>query len=273
VQISSTSNSRVRALAQLKDRRGRDESGLFLIEGAREIGRAADAGILIKEVLFCRELANIERASMVEALRDQGLPILELAPAPFAKIAYRRHPDGVIGVAHQSALSITDLKPPPDSVTLVAEAIEKPGNLGAMIRTADAAGCAAVIAADPVSDIFNPNVVRAAQGSLFALPVVTAAPAGVISWAKRRQVRLIAAEPAAVTSVWDVDLTGSIAIVIGSEHAGLSAAWQGMVTPAAIPMQGTADSLNASVAAAVLLFEAQRQRRQAPSPAPEPEAG
>ena len=262
MQISSTSNARVRALAKLKQRRGREEEQRFLIEGARELERATEAGIELVEVLFCREFADVERTALVTDLAASGVALLELAPAPFRKIAYREHPDGVIGVAATPAASLQSLEPPPGSITLVAEAIEKPGNLGAMIRTADAAGCHAVIAADPTTDIYNPNVVRAAQGSLFAVPAVTAAPAAVIGWAKRHDVQLVAADPAADRAVWDLDLTSSVAIVIGNEHSGLTPAWTTAATPVRIPMAGSADSLNASVAAAVMLFEAVRQRRQ-----------
>jgi TrmH family RNA methyltransferase len=260
VQISSTSNARVRALAKLKDRRSREETGTFLIEGARELERAAAAGVELVEVLFCRELATPRRRELVASLAETGLPVLELAPAPFEKISYRSGADGVAGVALQPDTRLGDLDPPSGSFSLIAESIEKPGNLGAMVRTADAAGAFAVVAADPVADVFNPNVVRAAQGSLFALPVAVAAPAAVIAWAKRRSVRLVAADPAAGVPVWDEDLTGSVGIVVGSEHTGLSAAWREAAAPVVIPMAGTADSLNASAAAAVLLFEAVRQR-------------
>jgi TrmH family RNA methyltransferase len=159
--------------------------------------------------------------------------------------------------------SLADLVPPDDPLVVVAEGIEKPGNLGAVIRTADGAGASAVIAADPRTDLFNPNAIRASLGTIFALPVVVASTPDTLAWLLGHGIRPVAARVDAPANYTDVDLRGPLAIVLGSEAGGLSATWTDpRVIPVAIPMRGMADSLNVSIAAAVLLYEARRQRGQ-----------
>lgn len=250
IDITSTANRHVRELAVLKQRRHRDAAGRFLVEGARELARAVDAGVAIDEVVFAPALAT----TSAEALAASFGGVTTMGEAPFGKLSVRRHPDGIIGVASTWQ---TDLDAIDRDLVLVAERIEKPGNLGAMLRTADGAG-AAVVAADPAVDLFNPNVVRASQGSLFTVPVAVAAPDAVAAWARARGSVVVATTEAA-TPLWDVDLSGRVAIVVGSEHAGVSERWLADGTPVAIPMAGAADSLNASVAAGIALYEAVRQ--------------
>jgi TrmH family RNA methyltransferase len=189
---------------------------------------------------------------------------VEAAAEPFRKAAYRSHPDGLLAVARSFPTGLDRIprrgrRGPP--LLLVVEAIEKPGNLGTMLRTADGAGADAVIVADPATDVFNPNVVRSSQGALFLIPVAVGSTAAVRAALGERGVTAFAASPAAAHDVWDADLTGPTAIVVGSEHAGLSPAWDGGTVGVRLPMAGASDSLNAAAAAAVLLYEAVRQRR------------
>ncbi len=250
-EITSPANPKIKSLAKLKDRRGREKAQRFLIEGARELGRAIDAGIPVEEIVYAPRLAS-DAAGRIVA---ETTSVTTVAEAPFHKLTMRQNPDGIIGVAATWRRSLDDITL---GLVLIVEAIEKPGNLGAMLRTADAAG-AAVVVADPSVDPFNPNVVRASQGSLFAVPFVVAGAADAAAWAAGRGA-VIVTTPDAPTSLWDADLTGPVAIVVGSEHSGVTDTWREVGTPVRIPMEGSADSLNASVAAAVLLYEAVRQQ-------------
>ncbi len=250
VDITSTANPHIKDLATLKTRRGRARSGRFLIEGRRELQAALDAGIIPDEVVLCQEAAG----DGVLALDLPG-PVIRVGVAVFAKLSVRQNPDGVLGVATTWTLAL-------DAVTtdlvLITESIEKPGNLGAMLRTADAAG-AAVVVADPTVDVFNPNVIRASRGALFSVPVAVTSTEAATAWASGRGA-VVVTSPEAGRPLWEMDLTGPVSIVIGSEHAGVSEAWREVGTTASIPMAGTADSLNASVTAGIALFEAVRQR-------------
>ena len=254
--IESSSNARIGATARLKDRRGRATSGLFLIEGSRETERAHAAGTAIAEVFLCRAYATDGTRTLAQSLAEYGIPLTTTSRPAFDKLSMRRHPDGIVAVAPLWDTSLTRLQ---NDLILAAESIEKPGNLGAMLRTADAAG-AGLLIADPNVDPFNPNVVRASQGALFSIPFAVTDTATALDWALRRG-SIVVASPTAPIEVWDVDLTGVTTVVIGSEHSGVSAQWSDAGQPVRIPMVGLADSLNASVAAAVLLYEAVRQSR------------
>ena len=184
-----------------------------------------------------------------------------MAEAPFRKASYRDRPEGLLGVARQFPTGLEGLQPGPDPLLLVAEAIEKPGNLGTMLRTAEAAGAAAVVVCDPATDPFNPNVVRASLGTLFSLPLVVADTTAAIAGLRRLGIRTVATTPGASTPHWEADLTGPVAVVVGSEQYGLSAAWLAAADrQVLIPMPGSVDSLNAAMAAGIVLFEAVRQR-------------
>lgn len=261
-KISSLQNPRIKQLVKLRDRRPRDEAGVFLVEGYREIRRALEKGVRPQELYFSREwfLGENEPALIAQA-EAAGAKLFELTKEAFAKVAYRERPDGLLAVAPQWKRQLAELVLPPNPFLLVVEAIEKPGNLGTILRSADAAGCHAVIVCDPVTDIFNPNVVRASTGVLFSVPLVVADSGTVHAWLKDRGLRVVATTPAAEALYTAVDLRGPLAVVMGSEQYGLSDFWlKHADLPVRIPMAGQADSLNVAMATIITLFEAVRQR-------------
>jgi TrmH family RNA methyltransferase len=261
--IQSRQNPRVQNLARLHDRAHRDAQARFLIEGQRELTRALDRSLPLDEIFFCPEYF---RDGTAQALLDRaaaaGIALCRLAPAAFDKASVREGPDGLLAVAPSWRRSLADLKLPAAPLLLVVEHVEKPGNLGALLRSADAAGAHAVIACDPVTDLFNPQVVRNSQGTLFSLSVVLADAAETLAFLRAHAFILVATTPAATADYWDIDLKGRIAVLVGGENAGLTDFWLNAANHSArIPMAGQADSLNVSAAASLLLYEAVRQRR------------
>lgn len=260
--ITSVSNPQIKELVRLRDRRHRDRSGTFVVEGYRAISRAADAGMAFDRLYVCPELfLGPNEDSLISRLAATGAPVIEVAADPFRKAAYRDRPEGLLAVARQFRTSIDALDLGDEPLLLVVEAIEKPGNLGTMLRTADAAGCDAVIVCDPTTDPFNPNVVRASTGMLFVVPLAVASTEVAIDWLRRHAFTTFATTPDADTLHTEADLTGGVAIVVGTEQYGLSDTWlNGADHRIRIPMAGAADSLNAAMAAGITLFEAVRQR-------------
>ena len=232
------------------------------MEGYRELRRAAAGGIVFDEISACPELfLGDNEAGLLEKCRKAGAQVFEMAEAPFRKVSYRDRPEGLLGVARQFEVGLGRLEIADPALVLVAEAIEKPGNLGTMLRTAEAAGAGAVIVCDPATDPFNPNVVRASLGTLFEVPLAVASTPDTIAWLRERRIRSLAATPAAATPHHAADMTGPVALVIGSEQYGLTDAWlEGADERIVIPMPGSVDSLNAAMSAGILLFEAIRQR-------------
>jgi len=267
-RISSLQNPRIKQLVRLRDRRPRDEAGLFLIEGYREVKRALAAGVKLRELYTGPDwFLGENEAALIAAAAAGGAPVCELTKEAFAKISYRDRPDGLLAVAPQWRRTLEDLGPgavggkPP--FLLVVEAIEKPGNLGTLLRGADAAGVDGVVVCDPVTDIFNPNVVRSSTGVLFSLPVVVAESVAVRAWLRGRGIRAVATTPAAAAAYTDADLRGPLAVIMGSEQYGLTDFWlKESDLLVRIPMAGEADSLNVGMAAILTLFEAVRQRGQ-----------
>ncbi len=261
-KISSLQNPRIKQLVKLRDRRPRDEAGVFLVEGYREIRRALEKKVALMELYFSPEwFLGENEPALIEQARTAGAQVFELTKDTFAKVAYRERPDGLLAVAPQWRRTLEELTLPASPFLLVVEAIEKPGNLGTILRSADAAGCDAVIVCDPVTDIFNPNVVRASTGVLFSVPLVVAESAAVLAWLKGKKIRTIATTPAAETLYTSADLRGPLAVVMGSEQYGLSEFWlKNSDLPVRIPMAGQADSLNVAMATIITLFEAVRQR-------------
>ena len=272
-RISSLQNPRVKQLVKLRDRRPRDEAGVFLVEGYREIRRALERNVALRELYYSPEwfLGENEPALIAQA-QAAGATAFELTREAFAKVAYRERPDGLLAVAPQWKRSLADIEPlltrspAPGASTqapflLVVEAIEKPGNLGTILRSADAAGCDAVIVCDPVTDIFNPNVVRASTGVLFSVPLVVEESVRVADWLREKKIRTVATTPAAEKLYTNVNLCGPLALIMGSEQYGLSQFWlEHSNQPVRIPMAGQADSLNVAMATIITLFEAVRQR-------------
>ncbi len=260
--ISSLQNPRIKSLVKLRDRRQRDRQALFLIEGYRELNRALEKAIPLEEVYFSPDwfLGENEDALLRHA-EAAGARLFQLTRQAFAKCAYRERPDGLLGVARQWRLSLVDLDLPPNPLLLVAEAIEKPGNLGTLLRAADAAGVHAVLLCDPVTDLFNPNVVRASTGVLFSVPVVVADTGTIPEFFRRHGIRTVATTPDTDRLYTETDLRGPLAILMGSEQYGLSPDWLRRADEKVrIPMAGQADSLNVAMATVITLFEAVRQR-------------
>lgn len=260
--ITSTSNPQIKHLVRLRDRRHRDESGTYLLEGFRAVSRAIDSGADIRSLYVCPELfLGDNEQALIESAQSSGTTVIEVAARPFAKASYRDRPEGLLGVATQFETGLHRLEAGPSPLILVVESIEKPGNLGTMLRTADAAGCSAVVVCDPTTDPFNPNVVRASTGALFTVPLAIASSTDTIGWLGERHIQIVATTPDAAVLHHDADLTGAVAIVIGSEQFGLTEAWLDAADARVrMPMAGMADSLNAAMAAGIALFEAVRQR-------------
>jgi len=258
-KISSLQNSLVKMVVRLRERRERDESDLFLIEGYREMKRAVDAKRDIQTIFYCPELFLGENeAELIE--KSRAKPIL-CSQEVFAKISYRDRPDGLLAIARQSHLQLIDLKLSSNPFLLIAESIEKPGNLGTILRSCDAAGVDAVIVCDPTTDIHNPNVVRSSVGTLFTLPVFEAGGEETLAFLRLHGIRIAAATPHAKESFTSANLTGPIAIAMGTEQYGLSEGWMKRADcQVRIPMRGIADSLNVASATTLLLYEVLRQR-------------
>ncbi len=273
--ITSAVNPRLKGLVALRRRRVREDTAQTQVEGHEEIRLALEAGVTPRAVYVSEELFSPAgragsqqigtQAELLERLRAAGVEIVRLSPAAYAKVSYREGPDGLLAVVDRVGMPLRSLRVDGDHwLGLVAQGVEKPGNLGAMLRTADAAGVDAVVAADPVSDWGNPNVVRASKGTVFALPVVSATTSETVEWLAANEVALVVTTPETTLLHTDVDYTGRVAIAVGSEKHGADDALLAAATHRVrIPMQGKANSLNVSVAAAVVLYEAVRQRRPA----------
>jgi TrmH family RNA methyltransferase len=263
-RIDSTQNPRVKTLVRLKERRTRNRENRYVIEGVREISRAATSGVTLQELYVCAEYLRsdgLELVTQLEAL--DAIEVLELSREAFDKASHRESPDGLLAVAAMRAWRLDALELPENALVLVLDGLEKPGNLGALLRTADGAGLHAVFVTGEGTDLFNPNVIRSSMGSVFSLPVVPVDVAELLPWLQARDFSLIATSPEAEATYWDVDYRGASAIVLGTEHAGLPGAWFDAATArVAIPMGGLADSLNVATAGALLMYEALRQRRK-----------
>ena len=265
MRITSTANPRIKAAARLRDRRGRADQGRIIIDGVREIGRALEAGVQVTELFYFSELCSDEaHQRLIEQAGQEGADLIEVTPPVMEKLAYGNRVEGVVAVATEPRRTLAELELPADALVAVVEGIEKPGNLGALVRTADAAGIAAVIAAGSVTDLYNPNAIRASLGAIFRLPVCAASVEQTLAWLREQQFRIIAARVDVGIDYSQADFRGPAAIVLGSEAAGLSAAWSGQkITAVSLPLLGCVDSLNVSATAAVLFYEALRQRRTA----------
>ncbi len=264
--ITSSANPKVKDVLHLYEKRHRDATQHFIVEGYREILRALDAKTALIQLFVCEELfLGSNEQALIEKATKQGAQIISCHESVFRKMSYRDRPDGLIAIAHAFEGTLTTIERAIEGVhsplLVVAEAIEKPGNLGTILRTSDAAGAHGVIVCDRCTDIYNPNVVRASVGTLFTVPVAEASSNETVSWLRSRGIKMVAATPHSPKNYFDVDLKGPIAIIVGAEQVGLSPLWleQADIT-VKIPMHGAADSLNVAQATTILLYEAVRQR-------------
>jgi len=269
--ILSRSNPRIVDAVRLRERRQRERTGRTLIDGKRELLRALQSGVEV-ETLYVLENGTDDpdspddgRDGALEAVRREaqarGAEIVTVSRPVLERLAFGDRTEGVVAVARVPDLALDRISLPGNALVVVIESVEKPGNLGAVLRSADAVGAAALVAADARTDIFNPNVIRASLGTVFGVPVATGSTPETIAWLREHHLAIVTARVDATALFSDLDLRGPLAIVLGSEAHGLSDLWRGDdVTAAHLPMRGAADSLNVSTAAAVLLFEATRQR-------------
>jgi TrmH family RNA methyltransferase len=260
--ITSPHNPRVKLAARLRDHRQRKKEQRILIDGVREISRAIAAGVALQEVFVCSELCRgAEAQRLLEILSGSGAEVLEVSESVFSRLAFGQRAEGVVAVAAVPPHRLEDLVLPENPLVAVLEGVEKPGNVGAVLRSADAAGVSALVLADPRTDLYNPNAIRASLGTIFSLPVATAAADDVLAWLHDKGLQIVAARVEGAVVYAEIDYRRPTAIVLGSEAAGLSPLWAGAdIRAVRLPMLGASDSLNVSAAAAVLFYEALRQR-------------
>lgn len=273
LEVTSPGNPRVKWLQSLRRRRVRDQERVTVVEGYAEIALVLDVGARPQLLVVCPEIVDAAEQHLVDRARASGAEVLTVGRGAFAKASYRESPDGWLAVIPDPTRSLDEIEAALDRskdrapLVLVSEAVEKPGNLGAMLRTAEAAGVDAVVAASPIADWANPNVVRASKGTVFAVPIAAADALVVVDFLRRHGLRIVVATPNVDQLVSDVDLSGPTAVVVGAEHEGVTALWFDTAvvgpdaTAARLPMVGTVNSLNVATSAALVLYEAVRQRR------------
>jgi TrmH family RNA methyltransferase len=262
--VSSRQNPRFKATLALRDARERRARGQILVDGAREIGRALEMGVPLIESWVAAESVRSEAAQALLPRLAASAELIETTPELLARLAYGERDEGIVAVLKTPPSDLDRLTAmlPERPLIAVVERVEKPGNLGALLRSADGAGVDAVIVADPVSDIWNPNAIRASLGTIFSLPLAACSSAEALAFLRAHDIAVLSARVGAEIEYDAADLTAPVALVVGAETTGLTDAWSGEgVKPVSIPMMGLADSLNVSASAAVLFYEAQRQRR------------
>ena len=284
--ITSAQNRKVKELLTLVEKsKARSAAGLFVVEGQRELGHCLDAGFIPETLFICGEVMavqnnavngaktghlaeNIEGKDGLDALVAKAealnprLGVVQIPAFLYEKVAYRGSTEGIIAEVHSVPRSLDDLRLGESPLVMVLESVEKPGNLGAVLRSADAAGADAVVVCDPLTDIWNPNLIRSSVGAVFSVPVAVCTSADAIAFLKKRGIRILTAQLQDSEWYYDTDMTGATALVMGTESTGLTQAWRDSADAhIKIPMLGRLDSLNVSVSAAVLLYEAVRQRK------------
>lgn len=284
--ITSAQNRKVKELLTLVEKsKARSAAGLFVVEGQRELGHCLDAGFIPETLFICGEVMavqnnavngaktghlaeNIEGKDGLDALVAKAealnphLGVVQIPAFLYEKVAYRGSTEGIIAEVHSVPRSLEDLRLGESPLVMVLESVEKPGNLGAVLRSADAAGADAVIVCDPLTDIWNPNLIRSSVGAVFSVPVAVCTSADAIAFLKKRGIRILTAQLQDSEWYYDTNMTGATALVMGTESTGLTQAWRDSADAhIKIPMLGRLDSLNVSVSAAVLLYEAVRQRK------------
>jgi TrmH family RNA methyltransferase len=256
--ITSVQNPLIKSLVQLQEKaKARKQSGTFLIEGQREIQLAIQGGYELETLLFFPELIDPISVNQL----SQQIPLIEINKEVYQKLAYRDTTEGILAIARTKSMQLSDLKLSNNPLILIAEAPEKPGNIGALLRTADAANLDAVIIANPKSDMYNPNIVRSSVGGLFTNQIAVGSTSEIITFLQQNNINFYSATLQNSTSYHTQDFTQPTALVVGTEATGLSQEWRDKATQNInIPMQGAIDSMNVSVAAAILIYEAKRQR-------------
>lgn len=259
-QITSVQNPFIKSLVQLQEKaKVRKQTGTFLIEGKREIELALKGGYELETILFLPEIISEKQ---LNDLTTKSLNVIEISKEVYQKLAYRDTTEGILAIAKTKSLALSDLKLSKNPLILVGESLEKPGNVGAILRTADAANIDAVIIANPKSDLYNPNIVRSSVGCLFTRQIAVGTTEEVITYLKANNIDIYSATLQDSTEYHTQNYTTPTALVVGTEATGLSEKWRTESTKnIIIPMQGEIDSMNVSVAAAILLFEAKRQRQ------------
>ena len=265
ILLTSLQNPALKEVVRLRQRSHRDDNDLLIVEGYREVKRALDNEVPILRLFYCPELyQGKNEPAIVARCAQAGVPLYQCGAAAFQKIAYRDRPEGLLALCPQLHRTLADLKLSEKPFLVIGEHIEKPGNLGTMLRTSDAAGADALVVCDRCTDINNPNVVRASIGTLFTVPVAEASTPDTLAWLKANGIVSVAASPHATKPYTAVDLTQPVAIVVGAEQFGLSDAWMDAADELVrIPMFGQADSLNVAAAATILIYEVVRQRHPA----------
>ena len=256
-QITSLQNPKVKRLVALQQKSGeRRREGLFVVEGRQELQHCISAGFEVDTVFYCPELPGGEAPGVV------GARCFAVTREVYERVAYRGTTEGVIAEVRTRTLTLQDLRLPERPLIVVLESVEKPGNLGAVLRSADASGVDAVVVCDPLTDLYNPNLIRSSVGAAFTVPCVACSSAECIAFLKERGIQILTAQLQDSTLYYDTDMTRATAIVMGTEHDGLTPQWrQAADAHIRIPMLGRVDSLNVSVSAAILMFEAVRQRQ------------
>ncbi len=259
--ITSLQNAKVKRLVALQQKSSeRRKSGLFVVEGQRELQHCIESGYQVEEVFCCTNRENrFELSAISTSLGACHMSLV--TPQVYEKIAYRGSTEGVIATVRERHLTLADLHLPASPLIMVLESVEKPGNLGAVLRSADASGADAVIICDPLTDLYNPNLIRASIGAIFSRQVATASSEETISWLKANNIQILTAQLQDSSLYYDTPMTGPTAIVMGTESTGLTDIWRKAADKhIRIPMLGALDSLNVSVSAAILLYEVVRQR-------------
>jgi len=263
--IQSRQNPKVKFLAGLRKKRDRDQHGCFLIEGRKELENFLASGRSLDELIHCPQFENKPDSKLMEDTQDIGTQTYEFSPHAFEKVSARENPDGWLGLAKTWKTSLEDLQLSSTPLLLVLEGTEKPGNLGAILRTANACAVDAILCNDPGVDLFNPNVIRTSRGLIFSSQIVTASAEDTVRYLQKHDIPTAATVCEDGQPIWSQDLTGPRALVMGNEANGLSPLWQNHANlHISIPTPGMADSLNLSTATAVCLYEVLRQRKGNP---------
>ncbi|MCQ2118432.1 MAG: RNA methyltransferase [Bacteroidales bacterium] len=264
--ITSAQNQKIKDLLALQEKsRTRKQEGLFVVEGRRELGHCLDAGFVPRTLFVCGEIISGKEldgiVSKAEALNPK-VGIIQIPAFLYDKIAYRGGTEGIIAEIEFKDRKLEDLRLSENPLIMVLESVEKPGNLGAVLRSVDAAGADAVLICDPLTDIYNPNLIRASIGAVFSRQVAVTSSEKAVAWLKSKGIRILTAQLQDSSLYYDIDMKKGTAIVMGTESTGLSDLWREAADAhIRIPMLGSLDSLNVSVSAAILLFEAVRQRQ------------